>query len=77
MMRMTFLVGLAVSLVLHTWLLLLPPRPPAAPSLPVVIPVIETALAEPTEPEPEPEITETPEPVVRQPDPEQIGRAHV
>ena len=70
--RLVLMVGLAVSLAVHVWLLRLPAVEPAPAPPPSVIPIVETELALLDPPPPEP-VPDEPEPVLEpepQPEPE-------
>ncbi len=70
MSRGTFIVGLVVSVALHVWLMSIPAGPVALPPPTVIVPVVETeladlvelAVAEPSIPLPEPVAQESPPP---------------
>lgn len=69
MSRGTFIVALLLSAALHAWLMTIPAAPATLPPPPMIIPVVETELAEPdpvepsiVEPEPDPAPAEEPPP---------------
>ncbi len=61
MSRGTFIVGLVVSVAVHAWLMWIPAGPVAVPPPTMIVPVVETELAEPSVPLPEP-VAEAPPP---------------
>ncbi len=69
MSRGTFIVGLVVSVALHVWLMRIPAAPVALPPPTMIVPVVETELANLAEPDElamaEPSIS-LPEPVVQE-----------
>ncbi len=67
MSRGTFIVGLVVSVALHVWLMRIPAGPVALPPPTMIVPVVETELAELVEPA-KPSIP-LPEPVAKEPPP--------
>lgn len=69
MSKGTFIVAMIISVALHAWLMMIPPRPMQLPPPAMIVPVVETELAEP---EPEPSIVEPapdPEPIAEEPPP--------
>ncbi len=72
MTRGTFIVGQVVSVALHVWLMSIPAGPVALPPPTMIVPVVETELAELVEPDElamaEPSIP-LPEPVAKEPPP--------
>jgi hypothetical protein len=70
MSRSTFIVGLIISVALHVWLMRIPAGPVALPLPTMIVPVVETELAQLDEPDPsipEPAPDPIPEPVAKQP----------
>ena len=81
MSRGTFIVGLVVSVALHVWLMRIPVVPVASPPATIIVPVVETELAELVQPagaEPSillPEPDPKPEPVPPEPLPDMTSVA--
>jgi len=71
MSRSTFIVGLVVSVAFHVWLMRIPAGPVALPPPTMIVPVVETELAELVEPaKPLPVPDPMPEPVAQEPLPD-------